>query len=404
MTAPLAGIRVVEIASFVAAPAGGALLADLGAEVIKVEVPQGEIYRYSTPRVSGFKSDFPEAARFHMDNRGKRSLTLDVTREAARNALRRVIDRADIVITNMLPQRQEKYGIDAETLRADRPALIFASMSGYGPLGPDSREPAFDYSAYWARTGFMNTMRDEGMPPAFLRPGTGDHAAALALVTGILSALRMRDKTGQGQVVDVNLMHMGFYVQGNDAADALATGQSPPNHDRDRPRNPLWNHYPTKDERWLFLVMIESDRYWQTLCKAIERVDLLGDERNEGPVGRYRNSEALTAAIAATMASRTLEEWEAVFARHRIIWAPVRTLLEGTRDPQAHAIGAFAEVDHPTGKLRTVAPPIRMSDHAMPGTAPAPDLGADSGDVLRQAGLDDAAIASALGREGDPQA
>ena len=397
MTAPLAGIRVVEIASFVAAPAGGALLADLGADVVKVEVPRGEIYRYSTPRSGGYKSDFPEAPHFQMDNRGKRSLALDITKEAAREALLRVIDGADVVLTNMLPHRQKKYGIDADSLRATRPRLIFASMSGYGPVGRDAAQPAFDYTAYWARTGFMDTMRDEGVSPSFLRPGVGDHAAALALVTGILSALRVRDQKGVGQVVDVSLMHISFYIQGNDAANTLATGQSPPNHDRLRPRNPLWNHYETKDGRWLFLVMIESNRYWPELCRALGLVELLEDERFEDPVKRYRNSEGLTARLQTCVAERTLEEWEKHLAGYTLIWAPTRTLAEAIADPQAREAGIFQTTEHPTaGEFLSVAPPIQMSGFDLRSRRPAPDLGADSTDVLAEAGLTPEEIEKAL--------
>jgi crotonobetainyl-CoA:carnitine CoA-transferase CaiB-like acyl-CoA transferase len=397
MTAPLAGIRVVEIASFVAAPAGGALLADLGADVVKVEVPRGEVYRYSTPRTGGYKSDFPEAPHFQMDNRGKRSLALDITKEAARAALLRVIDGADVVVTNMLPHRQKKYGIDAESLRATRPQLIFASLSGYGPVGPDSTQPAFDYTAYWARTGFMNTMHDEGVPPSFLRPGVGDHAAALALVTGILSALRVRDQNGVGQVVDVNLMHISFYIQGNDAANTLATGQSPPNHDRRRPRNPLWNHYETNDQRWLFLVMIESDRYWPELCRALGLEELLEDERFEGPVNRYRNSEVLTARLQECIAQRSLADWEKRLAGRTLIWAPTRTLAEAVADPQAREAGVFQTTEHPTaGEFLSIAPPVQMSGFDLRSSRPAPGLGEDSTDVLAEAGLTKEEIEKAL--------
>ena len=401
MTAPIHDVRVVEIASFVAVPSAGALLADLGAEVIKVEVPQGEIMRWAHPRTGGYKSELTQTPHFHMENRGKRSLTLDIGRDEAREALLQVIDSADVVVTNMLPGRLERYGLDAKSLRARKPALIHASLNGYGTEGAEADSPAFDYTAFWARTGFMDAMHEPDAPPAFLRPGVGDHAAALALTTGILSALRVRDQGGEGQEIAVNLMHMGFYIQGNDVSPVMSTQQEVPRHDRKRPRNPLWNHYETKDGRWLFLVMIESERYWRTFCEAIDRPDLPEDDRNQGPVGRYRNSEALTATLAETLASRTLDEWEQVFTRYRVIWAPVRTLLEATHDPQAEAIGAFAEIDHPDGTLRTVAPPIRMSGHAMPGTAPAPDLGADSADVLREAGLDDEAIASALDPDDD---
>ena len=246
MSAPLHNIRVLEIASYVAAPAAGALLADLGADVMKVETPQGKLLRHSRPRMLGYQSALTEAPHFHMDNRGKRSLALDLTRAAARRALLRVVDGADVVLSNMLPARLAKYGLDAASLRARRPALIVATLSGYGAAGAEADAPAFDYTAFWARTGFMHSAHDAGAAPAFLRPGAGDHAAALALCTGILSALRMREQNGAGQEVAVNLMHTGFYLQGNDAAVALSTQQDPPRHDRARPRNPLWNHYATR--------------------------------------------------------------------------------------------------------------------------------------------------------------
>jgi crotonobetainyl-CoA:carnitine CoA-transferase CaiB-like acyl-CoA transferase len=399
MSAPLEGIRVVEIASYVAAPAAGALLADLGAEVIKVEVPHGEVYRYARPRLLGMKSDFPEAPHFHMDNRGKRSLALDLTRQEAQAALARVIDGADVVLTNMLPERLRRYGLDADSLRAAKPALIVAALSGYGSRGEEASRPAFDYAAYWARTGFMDVMRDAGAAPSFQRPGIGDHAAALALVSGILAALRMRDRSGEGQVVEVSLQHIGFYVDGNDAAVALATGESPPRHDRERPRNPLWNHYRTADDRWLFLCMIESDPYWSKLCTAIGRPDLDGDPRYADARGRYRHAAELTATLAADFAAQPLAEWERRLAEHGVIWAPVRTLAEAIRDPQARANGVFRTVHHPAvGAFETVAPPLRLSAHEMRAAKPAPELGADNEAVLRAAGLSEDEIRNVLSR------
>ncbi|MBW2242184.1 MAG: CoA transferase [Deltaproteobacteria bacterium] len=397
MNAPLADVRVVEIASFVAAPAAGALLADLGAEVIKVEVPGGETLRHARPKLLGWQSEFSEAPQFHMDNRGKRSLVLDLRKPEAREALLRVIDSADVVLTNMLPGRLTKYGLDPESLRERRPELVVASLTGYGKKGAEADTPAFDYAAYWARTGMMDLMREPDAPPAWLRPGVGDHAAALALTTGILSALRVRDRTGQGQLVDVNLMHIGFYVQGNDAAPTLATGTGPLHHDRNKPRNPLWSHYPTRDDRWVFLVMIESDRYWPALCRAIGKPELETDERFDGARARYRNSETLAQILRDTFLSRSLAEWEKELLGHTIIWSPVRTLAEAVQDPEARANGVFAEVEHPTaGTFETVAPPLQLSGHAMPGDRPAPELGADGADVLCEAGLSEAEIAAAL--------
>lgn len=402
MQAPLEGIRVIEIASYVAVPAAGALLADLGADVVKVEVPQGEIYRYALPQFLGYQTDFAEAPQFHMDNRGKRSLTLDVQRPEARAALQRLIDRADIILTNMLPSRLERFGLDPATQRDRRPELIFALLNGYGTKGPEASSPAFDYIAYWARTGFMDVLHEPDAPPAFQRPGIGDHAASLALVSGILAALRMRDHTGAGQVVETNLMHTGFYIQGNDAACALVAKQNPPRHDRRRPLNPLWNHYSTKDGRWLFLSMIDADRYFPKLCQAMGCSELAKEERYSSMINRLAHTEELTAHLSDLFARKTLAEWELAFAGHDLIWAPVRTLAEAIEDPQAHANDMFPEVDHPNlGTFRTIGPPLKLSAYAMPANRPGPALGSHNRDVLREAGLSEDEITLALATPSD---
>jgi crotonobetainyl-CoA:carnitine CoA-transferase CaiB-like acyl-CoA transferase len=398
MSAPLEGIKIVELASFVAAPAAGALLADMGAEVIKVEVPQGEIYRHSLPRLAGIASDFSKAPHFQMDNRGKRSLAMDLLMPGALDALRLVIDQSDVLLTNMLPHRLGKYGLDASTLRSRKPELIFAAMSGYGPIGPDSTTPAFDYTAYWARSGFMDQMREPDAPPSFQRPGIGDHAAALSMVSGILAALRMRDVSGEGQEVSVSLMHIGFYIQGNDAAIALAAGEPPPRHDRTAPRNPLWSHYRVKDDRWIFLVMIESDRYWPRFCEAIDRQDLTKDERFDGAVARFKNSAELVNILQEIFERRTLDEWREILDRHGLIWAPANTLGEAIRDEQALAAGIFQTVEHPTaGPFETISPPVSLSAFEMKGARPAPALGADGREILREAGLSSEEVESILG-------
>jgi crotonobetainyl-CoA:carnitine CoA-transferase CaiB-like acyl-CoA transferase len=394
MSAPLQGIRVIELASFVAAPATGALLVDLGAEVIKVEVPWGEIYRHSTARMMGVDSDFTGSAPFQMTNHGKRSLTLDLALPEAQEALKQVVDTADVLLTNMLPSRLARYGLDPAALLAQRPELIVARLSGYGADGPEADTPAFDYTAYWARSGLMEQLHEAGGSLSFQRPGIGDHSAGLALALAVVAALRTRDAEGHGQVVDVALQNIGYYISGNDMTWALATGHNPPKHDRSKPRNALWNHYPCKDGRSIFLVMIEADRYWATFAEAIGRPELARDERFVDGFARYRNAEELVKILDAVFAEQTMEAWSGQLDAHRLIWAPVRSHAEAAGDATAAARGIFPTVDHPDhGSFKTVAAPFSMSKHPIPGNAPAPALGADTAAVLSEAGVDEETIA-----------
>ncbi len=394
MQAPLEGIRVVEIAHYVAVPAAGAMLADLGAEVIKVELPpKGEIYRRSRPQFAGFESDFPEGPGFHLDNRGKRSIVLDLKRAECREALLRIIDTADVAITNLLPARRVKYGLDHESLLARRPGLIVGGINGYGLGGHEADRPAFDYAAYWARSGMMDLMRDEGVPPSLLRPGVGDHAAASNLVCGILAALRMRDATGQGRYVDVSLLQTGLQILGCDVAMALATREPIRRHDRKTTKNPLWNSYAVAGGRWIMLVMIDPQRYWEPLCAAIERPDLCRDPRFEDPFVRADHAPALIEELEREFLGRSLDEWTARLDEAGLIWAPVRTVEESLDDPQSRAMGYFAEMEHPeAGRFETLGAPFRIEGATVGPRAAAPVLDADGEEILRDVGFDDAEI------------
>ncbi|HVP27628.1 MAG TPA: CoA transferase [Myxococcota bacterium] len=393
MKAPLEGMRVIEAASFVAVPAAGALLGDLGAEVIKVEVPRGEVFRRSRLKYAGYSSEFSEWPAFLMDNRGKRSLPLDLTDPAACDALVRLVGTADIFVTNLLPGRRRKYGLDHETLLARYPRLIVGAISGYGLAGDEADRPAFDYAAYWARTGMMDAMRDEGVPPSLLRPGIGDHAAATNLVCGILSALRLRDADGRGRFVDVSLLETGFHALGNDLATALVTGEPPKRHDRRAPPNPLWNSYPVADGRWILLVMVEPERYWPGLCRAIDRKDLLDDPRFAEPFTRARHGAELTRILEQAFAARPLEVWRPILDAAGLIWSPVQRLDEAIRDPQAEALGCFQPVEHPkAGSYRTMTAPFRIDGAPAVAARPPSELGADAKTLLREVGIDEAEI------------
>jgi crotonobetainyl-CoA:carnitine CoA-transferase CaiB-like acyl-CoA transferase len=389
MSLPLAGIRVVEVAHYVAVPAAGTLLADLGAEVIKVELPpKGEIYRRSRLKYAGYDSEFPEFPPFQMDNRGKRSIVLDLVRPEAREALVRMLAHADVFITNLLPARRQKYGLDHASLLARYPRLVMGAISGYGFGGEESDRPAFDYAAYWARTGMMDLMRDEGVPPSLQRPGVGDHAAASNLVCGILAALRLVEATGQGRYVDVSLLQTGFHVLGNDLSTALVTRQMPKRHDRRNTPNPLWNSYEVAGGRWVLLVMIDANRYWEPFCAAIGRPELREDARFADPFERARNAPALVAEIEKTLAERTLDEWRTRFDAAGLIWSPVNRIDEAIDDPQARALGYIRELEHASaGPFETVGPPFRIEGLRLGASKPISDLHADAEAILREAGL-----------------
>ncbi len=388
MEGPLSGIRVLEVANYIAVPAATTMLADWGADVIKVEVPWGEVYRRSTPKRNGYKSDFPLSAPYEMDNRGKRSLTLDFALPEAVEALGKVAEQVDIIVTNLLPERLEKFGLEPEALMQRRPELIFARMAGYSPYGEMASEPGFDHTAFFAMTGLMDIWREGNSPPAVPRPGVGDHATAMALLSGIMAAVRTRDKTGKGQVVDVDLQHMGLYVNGNDTSQSVATGLEPPGPNRTAPRNPIWNPYRCGDDRWLFLVMLDSGRYWSEFTRAIDRPELRDDERFKDPVARLNNNVALREILDARFGEQTLEEWKQRFADFSIVWAPVQTVLEAVSDPRLEGNGCLLEVEHEShGKFKTIAPPIRLSLHPTPRAA-APELSAHTAEILNEAGVE----------------
>lgn len=390
MALPLDGIRAVEVANYVAVPAAGAILADLGARVIKVEPPpRGEMLRRSKPRYAGYVSEFPEGPAFHMENRGKDSLLVDLTRPEAREVLLRLIDTADIFLTNLLPSRRRRFGLDAETLHGRRPELIFAALNGYGSRGEQADWPAFDYTAYWARTGMMDLMRDEGSEPAMQRPGIGDHAAASNLVCGILAALRMRDRDGRGRSVEVSLLQTGLHVLGNDLAVALVTGEPVRRHDPRHPPNPLWNRYRTGDDRWLLLVMIEPDRYFERVFRAIGRDDVAGDPRYREPFERMAHAEELARILSETFATRSLEEWAPRLDAAGVIWAPMARIEDAIRDPQARANGYFHTLEHPdAGRFETLGAPFRIDGVPIgPRRAIGPP-GARAREILAEAGID----------------
>ena len=395
MVAPLDGIRVVEVANWLAAPSAAALLADLGADVVKIEHPAGDAWRHvlMQGRNPDFDPDTDVDAPYELDNRGKRGVALSLERPGASDVVKRMVAEADIFVTNLTAPRIARYDLGSEALLALNPRLIYVVLTGYGTRGPDNAKTAFDYSAYWSRSGIMSLNGEPGGPPMPCRPGQGDHATSLNMLSGALAALRLRDLTGEGQVVEVTLQRTGAWTIGADVSASLILEDQPGRIDRVRPGNPLFNSYETADGRWLMLVMPTGDRYWQPVCRALGREDWLEDERLATLVGRMQLTEELTPAIASIFATKTLAEWTPLLDAESLTWAPVAELPELIHDPQMEEMDAWSVIDGPQGSFRTLNTPFAIDGADVGPRGPAPKTGEHTHEVLSELGLSDDEIA-----------
>ncbi len=324
MQGPLSGFRVVEVAMWVAGPSSAAVLGDWGADVIKLEDPNGgDPIRGATTRAT-YRSDLRVRPGYELDNRNKRSVAVDLRRPEGRDFAHRIIDRADVFVTNLRLDALERMGLDYRSLSARDPRLVYATLNGYGHRGPDRLRPAFDYAAAWARSGLMATVAEPGQPPPAQRPGMIDHAAGLGLAGAVSAALLARQRTGRGQEVRLSLFAMGLWMNATDLEVAMLSGQAPQPESRKERINPLWNSYQCKDGRWIYFVMIQSDRHWKDFCAALERPQWLTDPRFSDFHARMRSSREITRAIEELVAARTLAEWAPIFDRHGLFWPRCR--------------------------------------------------------------------------------
>ncbi|MBI4514869.1 MAG: CoA transferase [Deltaproteobacteria bacterium] len=382
----LKGIKVVELGMWVAGPATAAVLGDWGADVIKLENPVG-----GDPvrglMAMGIALALPVHPAFELDNRNKRSVSVDLHTPEGCAVARRLLHRADVFVTNMRPAALQRAGLGAAEVRADNPRLIYALLTGYGTTGPEKDRAAFDYAAFWARAGAMACLGEPEGPPPSQRPAMGDHLAALSLAGAVCAALYHRERTGEGQEIQLSLFHAGLWMMATDIETCLVTGVGPnPPLGRAVP-NPLWNHYKAKDGKWFHLVMLQPDRYWPRFCQAIERTDLLTDARFADIMSRVQHCLELIALLDEVFATRPLAQWADRFDRYELVWGPVQTIAEVVRDPQARAIGAFEKLPHRSGdEIELVRSPIEFS--ATPPTIrrTAPELGEHTEDVLLEHG------------------
>ncbi len=382
---PLAGLKVLDVATWIAAPAAAVVLGDFGADVIKVEQP-GE----GDPNRSNINlAHFPKSTTnypWHLDSRNKRSVALDLKSGAGRAALDRLITTADILITNFPFPVRERLKLRYEDVKAGNPRLIYASFSGYGEDGPDKDQPGFDSNAYFARAGIVDTGRYEGQPPAFSLPAQGDRASAMGLVSGILLALYDRERTGEGRMVASSLYANGLWSNGVMVQAALVDttiGLRPP---RDRPRSALANIYETRDGRWIQLSVVREDKLWKTLCTALGALELVTDPRFAETPQRRQNAATLTAILDRIFKSRDWPEWQRVLTAHGLTHAPIARVTDVPGDEQAAAAGAVVATDIPD-MPRTIATPFQLGGITQRRAESGPALGADTDAVLGEAGF-----------------
>jgi len=404
---PLDDITVVEVDGWMAAPSCGAILADMGARVIKVEPPQGDPMRNTQrpPKLPDELKSFDY--QFGVDNRGKESVVVDLTDDRGVEMVHALCRDADVFLCNLLVERQQRFRLDPESLLAENPKLVHATFTGYGTTGPEAWRPGFDVTAFFARSGLLDASREgpDGVIP-MARPAQGDHTAGLALFGAIVSGLRLAERTGEGQVVEASLYGTAVWTQATDYAITAVDRKAVNPRERERQIQATRNRYRCGDGRWVVFNIPEESR-WPGFCETIGAPDILDDERFVDLSSRFRNMQALVARVDAALAEKTRDEWAPLFDEAGFVWAPALGLHEVVDDPQAEAIGLFPTLtDDTIGEYRTVANPmVFQTADVLPRTG-APDLGADTRDALTAAGIDpdeiEALLAAGVIAQSDP--
>lgn len=394
MGGPLQGIRVVELSMWGFVPSAGAVLSDMGAEVIKIEAPAGDPMRELS-----MGGEAPDAYGFRylweIYNRGKRGMALDLSADGAIELFDKLLATADVFLTSLLPAARRKLKIDIPDLQARHPKLIYATGSGQGTRGPDAEKGGFDLISYWARAGIASaiTPANAEYPSPMPGPAFGDTTAGAFLAGSVAAAIAQRLLTGKASVVDTSLLGWGMWaLQPGIVGAKLAGVEELPKAERNMMPNPLVNVYRTSDDRFVTLSMLQGQRYWPDFCRAVGRPDLVDDPRFHTDALRTANLAECVDCLSEVFASRTLEEWRTVLAIQSGQWDVVQRAGEVPRDAQALANGYVQDVDYGGGRsLTMVSTPARFDNHALPAR-PAPELGADNDAILAALGLDEEEI------------
>lgn len=383
------GIKVIDFSSFVAGPGAAVILGDFGAELIKIEPPFGDPWRLGHRVPSQPQSDQPY--QFHLSNRNKRSLALDLKAPSAQQVLQKAIAWADVVIVNTPHHARAKLKLEYKDVAEYNPRLIYADLTGFGEKGPDAELPGFDITSYWARSGLLSMTRDAGAPPTWPVGGSGDNATAVGLFSAIVTALYRRERTGKGSYVTTSLLAEGVWSASVSVQAALAGARFNPPHDRKNPASVAQNVYRAADGTW-FVLAIAPDKI-EAVGRAIGRDDLHTDPRFSDPEKLAANRPALTAILDDLFATQPMAHWYKVFSGVNVTFGAVRGPEEVIHDPQLLANEIVVPLEGAGAKLTsTISSPIQVHGVNKTPAKRAPEIGEHTDEILEQLGFDGKAI------------
>jgi crotonobetainyl-CoA:carnitine CoA-transferase CaiB-like acyl-CoA transferase len=378
------GLKVVDLSSVIAAPAAAVILSDFGADVIKVEPPTGDLQRmvYKVPPEPRAKDNYP----WHLDNRNKRGMVLDLKSPESGEVLERLVKWADVLIVNYPPATRKKLKLTYEEVAPWNPRLIYADLTGFGDKGPDAQLPGFDVTTFWARSSLLALTRDAGAPPTLPIAGSGDHATSVALYAAIVTGLYQRERTGKGSSVTTSLLGAGLWTSALVIQAALCDATFFPLHDRKNPPNATYNVYRTKDDKW-FLMVTEPNR-WPALVQAIDKPELLTDARFSDGAKILANSKELAAILDEVFSAKPMAYWQEVLSQARVTFGVVQSPADVTRDPQLFENEMIVPIQGAGGNLKsTVSSPIQVRNVTKVAAKRAPDLGEHNEEILRELGF-----------------
>lgn len=391
------GVRIVELAQYVFVPGAGAIFADFGAEVIHVEEVSGDPYRKIPLNDGRIVKSLGANLAIEQNNRGKKSLAVDLKTEQGREIILKLLDTADILLTSIRPAAMARLQLSPEILRERNPRLIYVRGNGFGFRGDEQDRPGLDGSAFWARGGFASIYTPaDAHTTARSRPALGDHVGAMNIAFGMAAALFRRERTGKGSLVESSLLGAAMWTLSSDVVSALNNPAYVEGTLFEQSyKYPLLRGYRTRDGRWLQIMILAGDRHWPSFCATIGLPELAEDPRFKLNEQRVANGQECVALVSAAIAGKDWEEWRPLFENFDAPWELVRTVKEVSQDPQAIANGYIVEADLGEGRMvKMVSGPVAIDETTVVNPTRAPHIGEHSDELLRELGIADTEIAT----------